>query len=209
MGRSLDPKCKQCRREGEKLFIKGEKCSTNKCPIVKRNYPPGAQGAARRGRMSNYGLQLREKQKARRIYGLRETQFYNYYTKALKMKGETGENLQRLLERRLDNVVYRLGMSGSRNQARQMVNHGHFAVNGRSVNIPSYQVKVGEEIKVKQNRVGKSFFKDLVKKIEKHEIPSWLTLDKKELVGKVSGAPTQEELAQNFKPQLIIEFYSR
>ncbi|MBU0707250.1 30S ribosomal protein S4 [Patescibacteria group bacterium] len=209
MGRSLDPKCKQCRREGEKLFLKGEKCSTTKCSIIKRNYPPGAQGASRHGRMSNYGVQLREKQKARRIYGLRETQFYNYYIKALKMKGETGENLHLLLERRLDNVIFRLGMGESRNQARQIVSHGHFTVNGRSVNIPSYQVKVGEEIKVKKGRLEKSYFKDLVKRIEKHDTPSWLELNKKDIVGKVTGAPTQEELVQNFKPQLIIEFYSR
>ncbi len=210
MGRSLDPKCKKCRREGEKLFLKGEKCFTNKCPILKRNYPPGAQGAARRrGRSSNFGVQLREKQKAKRLYGLGEVQFFNYFQKALKKSGETGENLAKFLEKRLDNVVYRLGFGGSRNQARQLVSHGHFTVNGRSVNVPSYQVKVGDTIKLKENRKTKFIFKDLAKRIEKHETPAWLTLDSKELSGKITSEPTAEELKQNFQPQLIIEFYSR
>jgi len=209
MGRDLDPKCKKCRREGEKLFLKGEKCFTNKCPIVKRNYPPGLQGAARRGRQSNYGVQLREKQKARRLYGLSESQFFNYLQKAIKQEGETGENLTKLLERRLDNVVYRLGIGSSRSQARQLVGHGHFLINNRSVNIPSYQVKIGDEIKVKDIRKAKSIFKDLLKTIEKHEAPSWLSLERKELVGKVTSEPTAEELKQSFQPQLIIEFYSR
>ncbi len=210
MGRSLDSKCKKCRREGEKLFLKGEKCFTNKCPLVKRNYPPGIHGQSqRRGRTSNYGIQLREKQKAKRLYGLGETQFYNYFQKALTQKGETGENLSRLLEKRLDNAVYRLGLGDSRSQARQVVNHSHVLVNGRTVNIPSYQVKVGDEIAVKEARMDKKYFKELLKKIEKKEIPSWLSLDKKTLKGKVTGEPTPEELKQNFQSQPIIEFYSR
>ncbi|MDD5566842.1 MAG: 30S ribosomal protein S4 [Patescibacteria group bacterium] len=202
-------KCSKCRREGEKLFIKGEKCFTTKCPVLKRNYPPGLQGVKGRGRLSNYGLQLREKQKAKRQYGLRETQFFNYFKKALQQKGDTAVNLARLLEFRLDNTAFRLGFGVSRNQARQLVSHGHFLVNGRSVNIPSYQVKVGDEIIVKEGRMKKAYFQELVKRIAKRETPSWLSLDKKELKGKVIGDPTAEELKQNFQSQLIIEFYSR
>ncbi|MDP3964155.1 MAG: 30S ribosomal protein S4 [bacterium] len=209
MGRSLEPKCKQCRRAGEKLFLKGEKCFTNKCPIVRRNYPPGVHGVNSRRRLSNYGLQLQEKQKAKRLYRLGETQFYNYYAKAVKGEGETAENLGRMLERRLDNVVFRLGLGISRDQARQLVNHGHFQVNGRSMTIPSYQVKVGDTISVKQSKREDTPIRETLKKTEKLDIPAWLKRDQADMTGTVTSLPSADELQQNFQPQLIIEYYSR
>ena len=202
-------KCTQCRREGEKLFLKGEKCNSAKCAMVKRNYPPGQHGGKGHGRMSNYGTHLREKQKAKRQYGLKEAQFYNYFKKAEQQKGDTAESLTRLLETRLDNVVYRLGIGTSRVLSRQLVNHGHFLVNGRSTDIPSYQVRPNETITVKPNRLTKKYFQDTIKRIAKHEPPVWLTLDKDKLEGKVLALPSAEDLKQNFQTQLIIEFYSR
>lgn len=210
MPKGSDSKCTQCRREGEKLFLKGEKCYTSKCPIVKRNFPPGQHGAKGRGRMSNYGTHLREKQKAKREYGLKETQFYNYFRKAERQTGDTAETLSRLLETRLDNVVYRLGIGTSRVQARQLVNHGHFLVNGRGTDIPSYQVRANDVIQVKPKRLtDKKYFQEALKRIVKHEPPAWLTLDKVKLEGKVLALPTMADLKQNFQTQLIIEFYSR
>lgn len=209
MARGIDHKCKQCRREGEKLFLKGEKCFSGKCPIVKRNYPPGLHGVKGRGRQSNFGLQLREKQKAKRLYRLSESQFYNYFQKATRQQGETAENFLRLLELRLDNVIYRLGIGESRDQARQIVGHGFVLVNGRGVNIPSYQVKAGDEITIKETKLKRPAFQEKVKKLEKHDAPSWLSLDKSAVKAKVTALPAMPELKQSFQPQLIIEFYSR
>ncbi|MFA5106969.1 MAG: 30S ribosomal protein S4 [Patescibacteria group bacterium] len=209
MARGIDHKCKQCRREGEKLFLKGEKCFSGKCPIVKRNYPPGLHGVKGRSRQSNFGMQLREKQKAKRLYRLSERQFFNYFQKATKQQGETVENFLRLLELRLDNVIYRLGIGASRDQARQIVGHGFVLVNGRGVNIPSYQVKAGDVITIKETKQKRPAFQEALKKLEKHETPSWLSFDKPAVKATVTAVPTMPELKQNFQPQLIIEFYSR
>lgn len=209
MARILDAKCKLCRREGEKLFLKGEKCFSNKCPLLKRNYPPGLHGTKGRPRLSNYGLQLREKQKAKRLYRLSETQFYNYYRKAIRQKGETAENFVRLLETRLDNIIYRLGLASSRDLARQMVSHGFVLVNKRPVSIPSFQARTGDELTIKEQKRGQPAFKEVLRKLEKYEVPAWLSLDKKILTAKVVGLPTGQDLKQNFQTQLIIEFYSR
>lgn len=154
MARNLDPKCKQCRREGEKLFLKGEKCFTDKCGIEKRSYPPGQHGQRRGGRLSDYGVQLREKQKLRKIYGILEKQFRSYYAEADRLKGVTGENLLQLLESRLDNVVYRMGIGVSRSESRQLVRHNSITVNGNRVNIPSYQVKPGDQVATELPKAG-------------------------------------------------------
>lgn len=209
MARSLDPKCKQCRREGIKLFLKGEKCFSAKCPMIKRNYPPGVHGPKGRRRSTEYGTQLREKQKAKKIYGILERQFRNYYLKAIRQKGDTGEIIQQLLETRLDNVIYKAGFAQSRKQARQMVNHGLFLVNDKKVNIPSFQLKPKDEITIKPQKTKAKIFADLDKKLEKYNVPSWLNLDLKAKKIKVLNKPKQEELEQTFNPRLIVEFYSK
>ena len=210
MAKDLDPKCKKCRREGVKLFLKGQKCFSPKCPIVRRNYPPGLHGQkGRRGRMTEYGQQLREKQKAKRVYGILERQFRNYYQKAIKQRGDTGEIIQQLLEMRLDNVIYRSGFADSRKQARQMVNHGLFLVNGKKVNIPSYQLKPKDEITIKPEKTKAKIFTDLEKKLEKKEFPNWLHFDLKTNTVKILNKPTGNELEKTFNPRLIVEFYSK
>lgn len=176
---------------------------------MKRNFPPGQHGPKGKGRQSNYGLQLREKQKAKRLYGLNEAQFANYFKKAEQMAGDTSENLGRLLETRFDNVIYRLGIGDSRAQARQLVGHGHFQVNGRSVDIPSFRVKSGDQITVKSVRMSSPYFVERLKRIEKHDVPAWLSLDKTALSATVSALPAIEDLKQSFQSQLIVEFYSR
>jgi small subunit ribosomal protein S4 len=210
MAKELDAKCRKCRRLGEKLFLKGDRCNTASCAIVKRNYPPGmhgAKGATRR--ISGYGIQLREKQKAKRLYGVLETQFRNYFDKAKKLKGDTSELLVQLLEVRLDNVIYRLGYASSRSMARQMVSHGMFMVNGKKVNIPSYKVKTGDVITVRDNKANKKIFENIKERLKKHETPSWLSMDSDKLEGKVLSVPQGDELKQIFDPKLIVEFYSR
>lgn len=209
MAKSLDPQCKQCRREGTKLFLKGEKCFSPKCPVLKRNYPPGIHGIKSRKRSTEYGNQLREKQKAKRIYGILERQFKNYYQKAIRQQGDTGEILQQLLEMRLDNVIYRAGLASSRRQARQMVNHNLFLVNGKKVNIPSYQVKPKDEITIKPEKEKAKIFAELEKKLEKYEAPAWVNFDLKTKTTKILNKPNQEELEQTFNPRLIVEFYSK
>ena len=209
MARNLDPKCKQCRREGVKLFLRGDRCLSPKCAMVKRNYPPGLHGVKRASRLSGYGLQLREKQKTKRIYGMLEKQFRGYYDKAAKTKGDTGEILLQLLERRLDNVVYKLGLAKSRNAARQLVTHGHLQVNSKNVNIPSFQVKVNDLIKVKANKSKDKYWQSWQKATGKTEVPQWLHLEKKNLSGKVLSMPQKEDLKQEIDPYLIVEFYSR
>jgi len=209
MAKNLDPKCKQCRREGEKLMLKGERCNSPKCAMVKKNYPPGVHGPKGRGRQSDYSLQLREKQKAKRLYNLLEKQFKITFNKANKQKGDTGENLLKILETRLDNVVYRLGFADSRSQARQLVSHGHFTVNDKKVNIPSYQVKTGDIIKIKQSSKKNKIFNNLDKKLKKVEIPSWLDFNSKELSGKVLHQPSKDDLEMKINTQMIVEFYSR
>lgn len=209
MGRNLEPKCKQCRRSGEKLMLKGERCDTPKCAMVKRNYPPGFHGPKGRKRQSDYGLQLNEKQKAKKTYNLLEKQFKLTFQKAMSMSGDLGENLLKLLEMRLDNAVFRLGFAESRIKARQMVNHGSFKVNNRKVNIPSYCVKEGDVINVCEKSQKSKHFKELPEKIKKHQVPGWLNLNQKELTGKILHEPSAKDIQANFNAQVIVEFYSR
>ncbi|MCD4694341.1 30S ribosomal protein S4 [bacterium] len=210
MGKNLDPKCKQCRRVGEKLMLKGDRCNSPKCAMVKRNYPPGIHGPKliRRKKQSEYGIQLNEKQKAKKQYGLMEKQFRIIFDKAQRKTGKTGFNLMKLLERRLDNVIFRLGFASSRSNARQLVNHGHFNINGRKVNIPSFEVKEGDIIEIKSSSKRNKIFKDLVEKLKKHEAPGWLNLDKSELKAKVLHEPGEEDVQSNINTQMIIEHYS-
>jgi small subunit ribosomal protein S4 len=208
MAKYLDAKCKKCRREGLKLFIKGDKCYSPKCPIIKRNFPPGAHGG-NRVRLTEYGQQMREKQKAKRTYGILERQFRNYYEKAMSQVGDTGELIQQYLEMRLDNVVFRSGFAPSRRQARQLVNHNFFAVNGKKVNIPSFQVKIKDEITIKPSKLKTKAFAELDKKLEKYETPAWLHVDLKTKTIRVLTRPTGAQLEKNFNPRSIVEFYSK
>ncbi|MDP3043713.1 MAG: 30S ribosomal protein S4 [bacterium] len=209
MGRNLNPKCKQCRRTGEKLMLKGDRCSSPKCAMVKKNYPPGAHRVKGKPRRTEYSLQLNEKQKAKKIYNLLEKQFKLTFDKAKKQKGDAGENLLKLLEKRLDNVVYRLGFASSRSQARHLVSYGHFTVNGKKVNIPSYQVKTGDIIKIKESSKKKKIFSVLSEKLKKMEIQGWLNLDREELTAKVLHDPAKENFEMNINTPMIVEFYSR
>lgn len=209
MGRNLNPQCKQCRRAGEKLFLKGERCNTAKCAIVKRNYAPGAHGPKRKARPTEYGTQLNEKQKAKRQYNLLEKQFKLTFERAKKESGNTGENFLKLLESRFDNTIYRLGWADSRRGARQLVNHGHFTINEKKVNIPSYQVRAGEVIRIKSNKKNAKVFSGLKEKLQKKEIPGWLNLDKSDLSAKILHAPDAAALKPNFNLQMIVEYYSR
>jgi len=210
MPRRLEPKCKNCRREGEKLYLKGEKCDTAKCVFIKRSFRPGMHGPTSRIRHSSYGKQLREKQKAKESYGLQEKQFRNYFEKAKRGTGSTTEKMVQMLEQRLDNVIYRLGLGRSRGMARQIVSHGLITVNGRKVNIPSYQVKPGDIVKLSAKAAkAKLFNEEDAARLNKHQPPSWLLLEPKEMSGKVLNRPEGEDLKQNFDPTLIVEFYSR
>lgn len=212
MARYIGPVCRLCRREGEKLYLKGERCFSPKCAIERRNYPPGQHGRElqfRRSRPSDYGLQLREKQKLRRIYGVLERQFRRYFAIAQRARGMTGALLLILLERRLDNVVYRLGFASSRAQARQLVRHGHFEVNGRKVDIPSYQVKPGDVIRVRDSSREKDYFKEIAERLEGHRPPPWLLLNPQDLSGQVLRLPVREEIDTRVQEHLIVEFYSR
>ena len=200
------PVCRFCRREGAKLYLKGERCYTPKCAIERRAFAPGIHGQARRRKVSDYGLQLRAKQKARRIYGVLEQQFRNYFEQAEREPGVTGLNLLRHLEMRLDNVIYRLGMGSSRKQSRLMVTHRHFEVNGRLVNVPSYQVKPGDVVK-SRNRT--ESIEVAMEASQVRPVPSWLSLSAEEKSGKVLALPGREEMESGVEEQLIVEFYSR
>lgn len=204
-----DLKCRKCRREGEKLFLKGEKCATGKCPILRRNYPPGVHGPKGKGRLTGYGIQLREKQKAKRIYVLKEKQFENYVAAASKKKGNTGEFLSIILETRLDNVVYKIGLAKSRKQARQLVSHAHVVINGKRVNIPSYQVKIGQVVGLKEKDKKSEKFQSILENLSKHQTPAWISLNAENAEGKIVSMPQGNELKQSFDPKLIIEYYSR
>jgi small subunit ribosomal protein S4 len=211
MARYTGPVCKLCRREGEKLFLKGDRCFTPKCAFERRSYPPGVhgrQGQFRR-KESDYGNQLREKQKVRRLYGVFERQFRRYFQEAQRQKGLTGTNLLTILESRLDNVVYRLGLASSRAQARQLVTHGHFEVNGRKTNIPSFIVSEGDVISVRENSRKTNFFKDVAKSIDEGRVPGWLSLNEAELSGRVVSKPAREHIDVTLNEQLIVEYYSR
>jgi small subunit ribosomal protein S4 len=209
MARKQEPKCKQCRREGEKLYLKGERCLTPKCGIVRRGFKPGQHGPTSRTRPTPYGIQLREKQKAKNVYGIKERQFSNYFDKATRQVGNTGSFLVQMLEARLDNVVYRTGFAKSRALARQLVSHGHVRVSGKKVNVASYQVKAGDLITLTPSIQKSKLLENEMARIEKHTAPGWLHIDAKEMVGKVLNLPEGEDLKQNFDPRLIVEFYSR
>ena len=206
MARMVGPDCRQCRREGCKLFLKGERCVSKKCAFERRPVIPGQHGASRK-RVTEYGTQLREKQKVKKAYGILEKQFRRYYEEAERMKGVTGENMLSLIERRLDNVIYRMGIGASRSECRQIVNHGHITVNGRRVNIPSYIVKVGDVIAVKENKKDLEMFKQL--KGMKLVMPKWLEFNADTLTGKILAMPQREDIDLNIQEHLIIELYSR
>ena len=208
MARYIDPVCKLCRREGGKLFLKGDRCYTQKCAIEKRNYPPGAHGQ-RRTKASEYGLQLREKQKMKRIYGLQERQFRRYFEMAERQKGITGENLVRLLEQRLDNVVHRLGFGASRAQARMLIGHGHLRVNGRRVTISSTLLRAGDVIEVAPASRDREDVKAALEGAKKRRVPSWLELDAAAFKGTVRSLPSKEELAIPVQEQLVVALYSK
>ena len=208
MARYTDSVCRLCRREGTKLFLKGEKCFSSKCAVSKRPTPPGQHGQARQRKPSEYGLQLREKQKARRAYGLLEGQFFRTYERASNMKGVTGENLLSLLERRLDNVVYRAGFAASRPQARQLVLHGHFQVNGKKVDIPSYEVDQNDVITVKVKSKEMELFK-AAREGSNRVVPKWLTVNADELTATVSALPARDDIDFSLQENMIVEFYSR
>lgn len=201
--------CARCRRAGEKLFLKGDRCFTAKCALTRRSFAPGQHGPTQRIRLTGYGEQLKEKQKAKRVYGLRERQFSNYVAKASKRKGNTAEGLLKFLEKRLDNVVYRLGLAKSRESARQIVSHCHILVDNKRVNIPSFQVEPDQVISIAEKSQLKKIFENLKQTLIKHEVPVWLSLNVETLTGKVLAEPKIEGMQFNFDPKKIIEFYSR
>lgn len=209
MARYTDSVCRQCRREGVKLFLKGDRCYSAKCAVVKRHTIPGQHGQGRQRKQSEYGIQLREKQKCRRAYGVLESQFRKYYEMAANMRGATGENMLSLLERRLDNVVYRLGLAESRPMARQMVCHGHILVDGKKVDIASFLVKTGQAITVKERSRDMQNLKDLKEQGASKPIPKWLELDAGGLAGKVVALPQRDDIDLTVEEHLIVEFYSR
>ena len=208
MARYKESVCRLCRREGVKLYLKADRCYTDKCAVVKRAYAPGQHGQ-RRKKSSEYGLQLREKQKARRFYGILEKQFRNYFFEADRQKGIAGENLVRLLERRLDNVIYRLGLAGSRPEARQLVRHGHVTVNDKKVDIPSYLLKVGDEIAIRDKSKSSTKFKEIAEAAVHKSSPPWLEVDKENLRGRVVAMPNREDIDVPLEEHLIVEKYSR
>lgn len=208
MARYIGSVCRLCRRENLKLFLKGDRCYSDKCAYDRRSYVPGQHGQ-RRHKLSDYGIQLREKQKVKRMYGLLEKQFHSYFRKADRQKGITGTNLLVLLERRLDNVVYRLGFAYSRTQARLLIRHKHFMVNGKKVDIPSYLVKVGDVIEIREKKRTNPLFAEAMDAVERRGVPQWLELDKGNFQGKVKALPTREELTMPMQEQLIVELYSK
>ncbi len=208
MARYTDASCRLCRREGQKLFLKGQRCYTNKCSVSRREYAPGQHGQQKK-KMSEYGIQLREKQKARRFYGILEGQFAKYFDMATSRKGVTGENLLQILESRLDNVVYRLDLATSRPEARQLVRHGHFTVNGQKVNIPSYLIKVGDVIALKDKSKDSPKIKAINDIAGGRVVPKWLEFDAENLTGKVLSLPAREDIDLPVKEHLIVELYSK
>lgn len=209
MARYTGPVCKLCRRESEKLFLKGNRCVTVKCSFEKKSYAPGQHGVSQRTKLSEYGIQLREKQKVRRIYGILENQFRNYFEKADRLKGVTGENLLRLLESRLDNTVYRLGFAQSRNQARQLVRHRHFTVNGKLVDIPSFLLRPGDVVSVRDKSKKLGVFHDSMRKIRDEDMYSWLTLEKAQIEGTFVDYPNRDDIPVQVQENLIVELYSK
>lgn len=209
MARYIGPVCRLCRREDTKLFLKGDRCHSDKCAYDRRQYPPGQHGQSRRRRPSDFGHQLREKQKVKRMYGLLEKQFRGYYDRATRMKGITGENLLSLLERRLDNVALRCGFATSHAEARQLVRHGHLTVNGSKVSIPSFQVKSGDVVEVREKSRKVSRVQEALAKVERNPLPSWVDLDKDNFRGTVRSLPVRADISADIDEQLIIELYSK
>jgi len=210
MARYIDPKCRVCRRAGDKLMLKGDRCFTSKCAFERRDVPPGYTGTSkRRAKKSDRGVQLQEKQKARFTYGLLERQFRKFFAEAERMPGVTGENLLILLERRLDNVIFRFGFASSRAQARQLVRHGHFLLNGRKTDVPSCLVKSGDTISWREASTKSEYYKTLVQEIEGRTIPGWLSLDKQKMSGQIANLPTSEDIEVKFNEKAIVEYYSR
>jgi small subunit ribosomal protein S4 len=211
LARYTDPVCRLCRREGMKLYLKGERCYTPKCSVEKRNYAPGMHGkkGTFKRKESDYGVQLREKQKARRIYGVQERQFRRYFQSAVRVKGMTGVTLLQNLERRLDNVVFRLGLADSRPQARQLVRHGHFTLNGHNHNVPSYLTKLGDTIEVRASSRSNRYFKDLADRLGERRSPEWLEFDVNRMAGRVAAMPDRQSVDIPLQEQLIVEYYSR
>ena len=209
MARYIEAGCRLCRRENLKLFLKGDRCYTDKCAFERRSYAPGQHGQRRGGKLSDYGIQLREKQKVKRIYGVFEGQFRRYYYKAERQKGITGTNLLVLLERRLDNIVYRMGFASSREQARQLVRHNHFTVDGKKVNIPSYQVKSGDVIEVREKSRKIPVIQEAMETVVRREMPPWIEVDGDNFRGVVKAFPSREELTMPINEQLIVELYSK
>lgn len=209
MARYTGPVCRICRREGQKLFLKGERCLGPKCGIERRRYPPGQHGQARGRKPSEYGLQLREKQKCRRTYGVLERQFRKHFSEAARLPGATGENLLRVLESRLDNVVYRLGFADSRAQARQLVRHGHFVVNGRKTNIPSFRTQVGDTLTVRPQSKDREYFQVRAQILGTRQVPDWLVIDVPAQTARVASVPHREQIDTRLSEQMIVEYYSR
>ena len=209
MARYIGPVCRLCRREGMKLFLKGERCYTEKCAIEKRNLPPGQHGKLRKAKMVGYGVQLREKQKVKRIYGVLENQFRRYFEMADRTRGITGETLLQLLERRFDNVIYRLGLATSRAQARQQIRHGHFLINGKKVDIPSYSMKAGDTVTVRPTSAQNASIVHAMEEVKGRGIPEWLQFDGGQLTGRVQSLPTREQINLPVQEQLIVELYSK
>jgi len=209
MARYRGPVCRLCRREGDKLFLKGERCHTEKCAIERRAYAPGQHGRDRRVRITPYGLQLREKQKARRIYGIMERQFRNYFQAAARMPGVTGENLLRILELRLDNLVYRMGFAPSRPAARQLVLHGHFSVNGRNVNVPSFQIRAGDVVAVREDSRNIPIIQATVESRGSRDLPEWIETNTKTLKGRLLRVPSRETIPTTVQENMIVELYSK
>jgi small subunit ribosomal protein S4 len=209
LARYTDSVCRQCRRENLKLYLKGDRCYSDKCAFDRRSYPPGQHGERRGRKISDYGIQLREKQKVKRMYGLSEKQFHLFFERAERLKGVTGTNLLVLLERRLDNVVYRLGFTNSRAQGRQFVLHNHFLINGKKVNIPSFLVKVGDSIEVREGSKKISAIADSLEAVVRRGIPQWLELEKEQYKGVVNTFPVREDITMPIQEQLIVELYSK
>jgi small subunit ribosomal protein S4 len=208
MARNTGPVCRLCRREGQKLFLKGDRCYGEKCSVGKRQYAPGAHGQGRH-KVSEYGLQLREKQKCKRVYGVLERQFARYFEMAERQKGVTGEALLQILESRLDNVVYRLGFASSRPEGRQLVRHGHFTVNGKKVSIPSYRVRPGDVVAVKESSRSLNKFQEAAEAMSQRIIPEWLDLDVEAMQGRVVSLPTRDQIDTDVQEQVVVELYSR
>jgi len=210
MGNIHEPKCKKCRRIGEKLFLKGERCSSTKCAMVKRNYPPGFHGQKGKKRASDYGAQLNEKQKIRNTYNLMEKQFKLTFDNAQKLSGNVGENFISLLETRLDNVIFRAGFASSRPQARQLVGHGLFTLNDKKIDIPSVQIKTGDVIKIKDNKKNSPLFKDLAERLKKYDVPGWLNVESKDVISvKILHKPDLKDVMKNLNVHVVVEYYSR